>query len=255
MTTNYLARLAILLFLYVFTGKLGLLLAVPPGYATIIWPPSGIALGMLIIGGARLWPAVLAGSLLLNAYNSGVFADTEWFSARLFAAAAIAAGSTLQALFGHALIARVLGLPLRLNTVRDILLLLAIGGPLTCIIAASVGVAALAGLGIVPRADIAANWLAWWSGDLLGVCDIDAFVTQRLQTERPGLVVPEAADIRGTQTQTLQPDNRRRHLAAGSLGVIGQLDLRVELGVMRHLDQKIDRIRSEPDDIEFSIIY
>jgi integral membrane sensor domain MASE1 len=29
---------------YFVTGKLGLLLAVPPGYATCIWPPSGIAL-------------------------------------------------------------------------------------------------------------------------------------------------------------------------------------------------------------------
>jgi PAS domain S-box-containing protein len=169
MTTNYLARLAILVLLYVLTGKLGLLLAVPPGYATIIWPPSGIALGMLIIGGARLWPGVLAGSLLLNAYNSGVFADPDWFSAKLFAATAIAVGSTLQALFGRASISRALGLPLRLNTVRDILVLLTIGGPLTCVIAATVGVTTLASLGIVPRAEIAANWLAWWSGDLLGV--------------------------------------------------------------------------------------
>ena len=169
MTTNYFIRLAILVLLYLLTGKLGLLLAVPPGYATIIWPPSGLALGMLIIGGARLWPGVLAGSLLLNAYNSGVFAEGDWYSAKLLAAAAIAAGSTLQAVVGRALIARFLGLPLRLNTVRDILVLLAIGGPLTCVIAASLGVATLAGLQIVPHTEIAANWLAWWSGDLLGV--------------------------------------------------------------------------------------
>ena len=135
MTTNYLVRLAILTGLYVLTGKLGLLLAVPPGYATIIWPPSGIALGMLIVGGARLWPGVFAGSLLLNAYNSGVFAEADWFSVKLLGAAGIAVGSTLQALIGRALIARHLGLPLRLNTVRDIVKLLAIGGPLTCVIA------------------------------------------------------------------------------------------------------------------------
>jgi PAS domain S-box-containing protein len=169
MTTNYFARLAILTLLYVLTGKLGLLLALPPGYATIIWPPSGIALGMLIVGGARLWPGVLAGSLLLNAYNSGVFAEADWFSVKLLAAAAIGIGSTLQALVGRALIARFLGLPLRLNTLRDIVLLLALGGPVTCVIAASIGVTTLATLGIVPGAAVAANWLAWWSGDLLGV--------------------------------------------------------------------------------------
>jgi PAS domain S-box-containing protein len=169
MTANYFTRVAILAALYMITGWLGLLLAVPPGYATIIWPPSGIALGMLIVGGARLWPGVFIGSLLLNAYNSGVFADADWLSTRSLAAACIAAGSTLQALIGRALIARFIGLPLRLNTLRDIFALLALGGPLTCVVAASIGVAALATLGIVPRAAVAQNWLSWWSGDLLGV--------------------------------------------------------------------------------------
>ena len=42
--TNYLGRAALLATLYVVTGKLGLLLAVPPGYATIIWPASGVML-------------------------------------------------------------------------------------------------------------------------------------------------------------------------------------------------------------------
>ena len=107
---NYLGRVAILAALYVLTGKLGLLLAVPPGYATIIWPPSGIALGMLLTGGSRLWPGVFLGSFLLNAHHSGAFSDADWASARMAAAAGIALGSTLQALLGRALIARFVGL-------------------------------------------------------------------------------------------------------------------------------------------------
>jgi integral membrane sensor domain MASE1 len=87
MRSNYLAKMALLAALYMITGKLGLLLAVPPGYATIIWPASGIALGMLILHGSRLWPGVLIGSFLLNGYNSGVFAEPEWFSPKLAAAA------------------------------------------------------------------------------------------------------------------------------------------------------------------------
>src|SRR5262245_46216774 len=101
MKPNYLTRFVTLVVLYVLTGKLGLLLAVPPGYATVIWPPSGIALGMLLVGGARLWPGVLLASLLLNAQQSGVFADSDWFSAKLLAAFGIAMGSTLQALVGR----------------------------------------------------------------------------------------------------------------------------------------------------------
>src|SRR6185503_7678261 len=164
MKPNYLARVALLVALYVLTGKLGLLLAVPPGYATVIWPPSGIALGMLLVGGARLWPGVLLASLFLNAQQSGVFADPDWFSIKLLAAFGIAVGSTLQALFGRLLIARFIGLPLRFDSMRDVMRLLAVGGPLNCVVAASVGVGTLVSLGIVPLAEAPRNWLAWWSG-------------------------------------------------------------------------------------------
>ena len=169
MRPNYLGKVALLAALYVVTGKLGLLLAVPPGYATIIWPASGIALGLLLVHGARLWPGVLVGSFLLNAWNSGVFADAAWFTPKLAAAFLIAVGSTLQALAGRTLIRRIIGLPLKLESVRHVFWVLGIGGPLTCVIAASVGVGTLLALGIVSPAEIAANWLAWWSGDTLGV--------------------------------------------------------------------------------------
>ena len=49
MRSNYFTKVALLAALYIVTGKLGLLLAVPPGYATIIWPASGIALGLSLI--------------------------------------------------------------------------------------------------------------------------------------------------------------------------------------------------------------
>jgi PAS domain S-box-containing protein len=168
MTPSYLGRVTLLIFLYVLTGKLGLLLAVPPGYATVIWPASGIALGMLMIHGPGLWPGVFLGSFLLNAWNSAAFAEPV-FSPPMFAALAIATGSTLQALVGRALIARFIGLPLRLTTGRQVARLLVVAAPLTCIVAASVGTGALYGLGVVERADLGANWLAWWSGDTLGV--------------------------------------------------------------------------------------
>ena len=169
MKSNYFVRLGILTGLYLLTGKLGLMLALPPGYATVIWPPSGIALGMLLVCGARLWPGVLVASLLLNAYNSGVFADADWWSVKLLAAFGIAVGSTLQALAGRALLVRFRGIPLRLDTPRDILSLLFLARPLTCVVAATIGTATLAALGIVASGDIVRNWLAWWSGDAFGV--------------------------------------------------------------------------------------
>lgn len=169
MTPIYLARVLLLAVLYMLTGSLGLALAVPPGYATLIWPASGIALGFLLMHGARLWPGVLLGSFLLNAFHSGAFAEPDWATSRTFAALAIATGSTVQALAGRALVARFIGLPLRLTTLRDIAWLFALSGPVNCVIAASFGVGTLFALDIVSRAEFAANWLAWWSGDTLGV--------------------------------------------------------------------------------------
>ena len=169
MTPIYFMRVMLLALLYVLTGKLGLALAVPPGYATIIWPASGLALGFVLLHGPRVWPGVLLGSLLLNAYNSGAFAEGEWFSSKLLAAVCISLGSTAQALIGRLIVARFVGLPLRLSTLRDIGRLLLLAGPVACVIAATAGVGTLFALGIVDRADVAANWLAWWSGDALGV--------------------------------------------------------------------------------------
>ncbi len=51
---------------YFAIGKLALLLAIPPGYATAIWPSAGVALSVILLKGYRLWPGVLLGSFLVN---------------------------------------------------------------------------------------------------------------------------------------------------------------------------------------------
>src|SRR6516162_11892346 len=51
---------------YIVTGKLALLLAVPPGYASPIFPPAGIAVACMLIGGSATLPWIFIGSLLLN---------------------------------------------------------------------------------------------------------------------------------------------------------------------------------------------
>ncbi len=169
MVAIYCLRVAALAALYMLTGKLGLLLAVPPGYATLIWPASGIAVGMLLSHGARLWPGVLLGSFVLNAWNSGVFAGEDWWTDQTLAALCIATGSTIQALTGLLLVKRVIGLPLELTEIRQVIAVLVLTGPLNCVVAATIGVGTLYSLNIVAVSDLLSNWLAWWSGDTLGV--------------------------------------------------------------------------------------
>jgi integral membrane sensor domain MASE1 len=155
---------------YYVTGNLGLLLAVPPGYATIIWPPSGIAIGALLLFGADLWPGVFLGSFILNGVISHAWSLSGAFVlSKVLIAAGIAAGSTLQALGVRALIQRTKRLPIELSSWRDVAVLLALCGPLGCVIAATCGVLALALGGVLPAGRALHNWLTWWGGDLFGV--------------------------------------------------------------------------------------
>jgi len=63
---SYLVTLSVVTTAYWATGRLALLLAIPPGYATPIWPPAGIALAAFLVYGTRVWPGVVLGSLLVN---------------------------------------------------------------------------------------------------------------------------------------------------------------------------------------------
>lgn len=157
--------------LYILSGKLGLLLALPPGYATVIWPPSGIALAALLICGRKLWLGVLFGSFLLNCNIAGIYPWGEaGFSAPAVQAAFfIACGSTAQALLGQIFITRLYGSPLHLGTLRQVAAIFLAVGPLLCVVAASVGVGALYSYGLLPQEKLAQNWLSWWMGDVLGI--------------------------------------------------------------------------------------
>lgn len=155
---------------YIILGQLGLLLAVPPGYATVIWPPSGIALGVLLIRGPSLWPGIFIGSLSLNAGIGGAFSfDTGLAWDKLAIAVTIAGGSTIQAVTACGLIARLFGLPIALNSPRDATLLFAIAAPGACVIAATVGVGALYLGNVIPASALTHNWWTWWAGDVLGI--------------------------------------------------------------------------------------
>jgi CHASE1-domain containing sensor protein len=144
---------------YVATGKLALLLAIPPGYASAIWPPSGIALAALLLLGSRAWPGVLLGSFLVNVPASPSLA----------VAAVIGLGAAAQALVGAFLVRRFLGAPLELLRGRDVAAFLALGGPASCVVSATVGVATLYVRKVIRTGELPFSWWTWWVGDVIGV--------------------------------------------------------------------------------------
>jgi len=158
---------AVLPLAYVITGRLGLLLAVPPGYATAVFVPAGIAVGAMFMAGPSVLPGIFIGSFLLNVWIG--YAVTDQIGVVSSAAAiVIALASTLQAALGGAVLRRAIGYPAAFDKPRDLLLLLVLS-PAFCLISASLSLAAMWALGAVRSGDLPSNWMTWWAGDTLGV--------------------------------------------------------------------------------------
>ncbi len=151
------------------SGILALHLAVPPGYASPIWPPAGVALAALLLWGRAYWPAVMVGSFSLNIWNSLGFGNE--LASAIYPAIGIAAGSTLQAIVAHWMLQRwgeQTGM-LKLDSPRGVLSFFGLAGLLSCLIAPSVGVTTLFVTGMMPTVAIPMSWFNWWIGDSLGV--------------------------------------------------------------------------------------
>lgn len=154
-------------FAYVLTGKLAVLLALPPGYATAIFPPAGIAVGVAFVIGRPSLLGIFLGSFALNLWVS-YSTPRLIYPPAYIAAALIASASTLQAGIGGWLLRRQLGYPCAFDRARTINLFLLLT-PSICLISATVSVASLLALGLVNSAHAPANWLTWWLGDTMGV--------------------------------------------------------------------------------------
>ncbi len=161
-----LALIAVVAAAYYVSGRLGLLLAIPPGYATAVWPASGIALASIVLGGARLAPGVALGSFFINFATSFDPATPVGSS---LVAVAIAVGAAAQAALGAWLIARFVGyrniLVQELAAVR----MIALGGPVACLLNSAVGVGSLWLNGRIETPALALNFGTWWVGDTIGV--------------------------------------------------------------------------------------
>lgn len=154
---------------YFIGGRLSLILAIPPGYATAVWPPAGIALAAVLLCGYRIAPGIWLGSYLVNIWTQlDVISVTAVIHSSLLPST-IALGATAQAVTGAWLIKRFVGYTNILEQETDVIRLLALGGPLACLIGASVGVGSLWWSGLIPNDVVLFNWWTWWVGDSIGV--------------------------------------------------------------------------------------
>ena len=166
-------------------GKLSLLLAIPPGYSTAIWPPAGIALAGVLVYGARVWPGILLGSVVVNGWTTFDAANGAAILTSVVIPTTIGLGAALQALVGAFLVRRAVGFPTALDHGREILLFLLLGGPVSCLVSASVGITTLMVSGQILWATFPLQWGTWWVGDTLGILIVTPLVLCWLAEPQP----------------------------------------------------------------------
>jgi diguanylate cyclase (GGDEF)-like protein/PAS domain S-box-containing protein len=142
---------------YFGSAKLGLSLAFSHSSVSAIWPPSGLALAAVLLGGYRMLPAVALGAFLANFTSS----------APLGAVLAITVGNTLEAFVGAALLKRT-GFRGSLERMRDVVAIVALAAVVSTAVSATVGIAGLTAFGGLPGAQAPGTWRIWWLGDMGG---------------------------------------------------------------------------------------
>ena len=66
----YAGSVALLAVAYYLAGRIGLELAYLDGAVAALWPPAGLGLAVLFLGGVRLWPGIVIGDLLLGDFST-----------------------------------------------------------------------------------------------------------------------------------------------------------------------------------------
>jgi signal transduction histidine kinase len=182
---QYFLRLLLLFGLYFITGFIGLKINAVSGFATVLWPPAGIALTALLLFGYSLWPAITLAAFLVNLFQGA----SPWL------ALAISIGNTLQPVWS-AWILRKLKFHNSMTLLKDLFYFVCLAVLLGTLISSTLGVFWLNLAGIATAPNVLKTWLTWWAGDMLGVMVITPFVlswkTLKVFKKSPKTVVLEA---------------------------------------------------------------
>ena len=124
---------------------------------TPIWPPAGLAVALIYIGGYRLLPGIVVGSFALGVtYNS------------LPLAALLAVAQIAQPVI-DVRIMRALQFDPKLERVRDPIIVSLVAGPAGAAVAAILAVTLYASFATRPSDRLAYDFALWWLRDWLGV--------------------------------------------------------------------------------------
>ncbi|HYC34150.1 MAG TPA: MASE1 domain-containing protein [Candidatus Paceibacterota bacterium] len=154
---KYLWKAILIVFTYFTLGRLGLMFDAASGFASLVWPPTGISIALLFLMGRRYAPAIFVGALLTN-LTAG---------ANVFVAIGIGLGNMLEAVLAAGFL-RSLKFNPKLCCVEDVLTLLLPVAIFSTLVSAIIGCLSLLMGGVVTINTFAETWVSWWIGDMIG---------------------------------------------------------------------------------------
>jgi len=155
---EYVVDFTCIAIIYVGLAKLSLALASSHPSATPIWPPTGYALGAVLLLGYRISPAIFLGALVANITTAGSISTSL----------AIATGNALESLIGAYLINRWSDGRNTFDTPGGVTRFALICFIPSTMISATFGVGSLSLAGYADWSDFRSIWTTWWVGDLAG---------------------------------------------------------------------------------------
>src|SRR5262245_48285302 len=144
---------------YVLSARLGLAFHPEAGFATLVWPPSGISLAAVLLFGYRVWPGIF-----LGAFTTSLLLGTP-----IGVGLGGGIGNLAEALAGAYLLRRLPNFCMTLERVTSVVALIVFAGISSTLISATVGVLSFYAGGLIPRSDVLDSWRAWWVGDMVGI--------------------------------------------------------------------------------------
>ncbi len=152
---------------YFLAARLGLLIAYEHTNVSPIWPPSGLALALVIILGYRIWPAIWLGAFIANAvvFASNNVATTPCL---IGMSATIATGNTLEALVCLYLINKTIDIKEFLEKHQYIFWFIA-SSVIAAGASATFGIISLYLGNVITSDNLLSIWHTWILGDIAGI--------------------------------------------------------------------------------------
>ncbi len=150
---------------------LGLCFKPAPSYASTFWPPTGIAIGGLLVFGYRFWPSIFIsyfGFQVLRTDATSLMHENVALSPLFLRSLVISTSMTLQSLLSVFLVRSFGGFPKPLNRLKDILIFFALIAIPGSALHASIGLPTLTLTGVVKNDELLFNWCVWFIGNVNG---------------------------------------------------------------------------------------